>query len=183
MKSCKDQNEITAERIAELAGVRLHDCNQCGKCSAGCPMAHAMDVMPRQIVRLMQLGLIDEALKSKTIWLCAACHTCQERCPYGIDLPAIIENLRHEAKRRNICAVREVDIFTEVFLKNVAVFGKSQEVILEGLYNSLSGNLTQDMSMVPHMLKHGLVRPEVNMVKDREGLQRLIKAALEEDAR
>ena len=183
MEVCLNQKSGKAltGKIAERAGVKTHECYQCGKCTAGCPMAHAMDVMPRQLVRYLQLGMADEAMRSNMIWLCAACHTCVERCPHSIDLPALIEKTRHEAMRQKICAVREVNIFTEAFLGNVMVFGKSQEVILEGLYNTFSGNFLQDMNNVPHMLKHGLVRPEVHMVKGRESVRNLMKAALEED--
>jgi len=183
MESClnKETGKALADKIAEESEVKLHECYQCGKCTAGCPMAHSMDVMPRQIVRYMQLGMVDEALKSKTVWLCAACHTCVERCPHSVNLPALIETLRHEAKRRKLCAVREVDVFTEAFLANVAVFGKSQEVIVAGLYNTLTGNFTQDMGNVPRMIKNGLARPEIHTVKDVEGVRSLIKAALQED--
>ena len=170
-----------AEKIAHEAEVNLHDCYQCGKCTAGCPMAHAMDVMPRQIVRYMQLGMVEEALKSKTIWLCAACYTCYNRCPHSVDLTALIEALRHEAKRQKLISVRQVDVFTETFLGNVNVFGKSSEVILAGVYNTLTGNFTQNLSNVPHMLKHEMVKPEVHTVKDKESVRRLMKAALEED--
>lgn len=177
----KDENKALAPKIAEQSGVKLHECYQCGKCTAGCPMAHAMDIMPRQIVRYMQLGMLEEVLECKSIWLCAACGTCYDRCPHRVDLTALIEALRHEAKHHKICAVREVDIFTETFLGNIKVFGKSQEVILAGVYNTLSGNLLQNMNNVPHMLRHEMVKPEIHGVKDKEGVRRLMKAALEED--
>ena len=180
-EAARETTREAARDIAGRSGVALHECNQCGKCTAGCPMSHAMDIMPRQIVRLMQIGELDEVLRSKAIWLCAACGICAERCPYGINLPSLIENARQEAKRRNICALREVDVFTEAFLGNIATFGKSQEAILEGLYNTLTGNLTQDMAQVPHMLRHGLIKPEIRMAGDREGISKLMKAALETD--
>ena len=77
MDGCLNQNsqKAMAQRIAKEAGVNLKDCYQCGKCSAGCPMARGMDLMPRQIVHYLQLGMMTPILKSKTIWLCAACHT------------------------------------------------------------------------------------------------------------
>ena len=53
-----DNGSELANKIADEADVRLHECYQCGKCTAGCPMAHAMDIMPRQIVRYMQCGVI-----------------------------------------------------------------------------------------------------------------------------
>ena len=176
-----DRDAGLADKITKEANVRPHECYQCGKCTAGCPMAHAMDVMPRQIVRYMQLGMVDEALESQTVWLCAACGTCYERCPHSVDLTALIEALRHEAKRQKICTVREVDIFTDTFLGNVNVFGKSQEVILAGVYNTLSGNLLQNMNNVPHMLKQEMIKPEIHSVKDKDSVRRLMKAALLED--
>jgi len=176
-----DGGKEIANNIAEEAGVKLHECYQCGKCTAGCPMSHAMDLMPRQIMRYMQLGMVEETLKSKSIWLCAACGTCFERCPHSVDLTSLVEALRHEAKHQKLCSVKEVDIFTEVFLGNVNAFGKSQEVILAGMYNTLTGNLTQNLGNVPHMIRHELVKPEIHSVKDKESVRRLMKAALEVD--
>jgi len=65
----------------QAAGIDITRCYQCGKCTAGCPMAQSMDYSPRQIVRLLQLGLADDALRSRTIWMCASCETCATRCP------------------------------------------------------------------------------------------------------
>jgi heterodisulfide reductase subunit C len=50
-------------------------CYQCGKCTAGCPIAYAMDYPPHQILRGVQLGMRDVVLSSRTIWLCAACES------------------------------------------------------------------------------------------------------------
>lgn len=167
-----------AEKIADASEVELHKCYQCGKCTAGCPMAHAMDVMPRQIVRYMQLGMMDEVLESKSIWLCASCHTCVERCPHSINIPGLMENARIRAKAEGNVAVKEVDKFNEIFLTNVKVFGKSQEVILEGAYNLTTGNLVQDMNNVPHMLKHKIVGPQVHTVKDRQKVREVMAKSL-----
>ena len=185
MDACLNQVEGKAlsKKIALESDVKLHECYQCGKCSAGCPMAHAMDVMPRQVVRMLQLGMVEELMKSKTIWLCAACHTCVERCPHEIDIPTLIERSRYEARRRKYCAVREVNVFTDSFLANVELFGKSQEVILEGLYNTFSKNILQDMNNVPAMLLGGLIKPELHTIKDKDGVRLLMDAARKEDER
>ena len=176
-----DSAPALSKKIADAAGVNLSDCYQCGKCSAGCPMAASMDVQPRQVVRLLQLGMADELLKSKTIWLCATCHMCEDRCPNSINLPGLIENARYEAKRIKMCAVSEVDKFNDIFIENVKNFGKSQEVILEGAYNILTGNFIQDMGSVPHMLRHGIVQPEVHTVRERESVRKMIDKAQKED--
>ena len=80
-------------QIEMISGQSLLSCNQCGKCSAGCPVAFSMDILPNQVIRLAQLG-IEDVLDSQTIWTCAACLTCVSRCPKGIDLPRIMEAMR-----------------------------------------------------------------------------------------
>ena len=80
-------------QIEDISGESLLACNQCGKCSAGCPVAFSMDILPNQVIRLAQLG-VEEVLECQTIWTCAACLTCVSRCPKGIDLPRVMEALR-----------------------------------------------------------------------------------------
>jgi heterodisulfide reductase subunit C len=82
-----------ARQIESISGQNLLACNQCGKCSAGCPIAFDIDLLPSQVIRFAQLG-IEDVLESQTFWTCAACLTCVARCPKGIDLPRIMEALR-----------------------------------------------------------------------------------------
>ena len=89
-------------QVEEISGQDLLACNQCGKCSAGCPVVAAMDVLPSQVIRMAQLGMEDEVLESKTIWICASCLTCVTRCPKGVDLPRLMEALRQIALRRGV---------------------------------------------------------------------------------
>ena len=81
-------------KVAELSGQNLLACYQCGKCSAGCPVVAQMDILPNQIIRFAQLGLEDDLLASKAIWICASCMTCNVRCPKGINIAEVIEALR-----------------------------------------------------------------------------------------
>ena len=90
------------KKVEQISGQHLLSCNQCGKCSAGCPMAFAMDFLPNQIIRLVQLGLEEDISSSKTIWLCASCLTCSVRCPRGVDLASVMEALRLITLRKNI---------------------------------------------------------------------------------
>ena len=81
------------QQVETISGQSLLACNQCGKCSAGCPVAFSMDILPSQVLRMAQLG-IEDVLDVQTIWTCAACLTCVSRCPKGIDLPRVMEALR-----------------------------------------------------------------------------------------
>ena len=98
------------KKIAELSGQDLMACYQCGKCSAGCPMVSTMDILPNQTIRLVQLGLQEDVLKSKTIWLCASCVTCGARCPRGVDLSKIMEALRQIMLRKKHQALEPAQI-------------------------------------------------------------------------
>ena len=82
------------DKVESLAGQDLLACYQCGKCSAGCPMASYMDILPNQIIRYAQLGMKDELLASEAIWLCVSCLTCNSRCPKGVRIAEVIEALR-----------------------------------------------------------------------------------------
>jgi heterodisulfide reductase subunit C len=88
-------------KVTELSGQDLRLCYQCGKCSAGCPMSSAMDILPNQVMRLVQLGLEEDIAASKAVWLCASCLTCTARCPKGVDLSRVMEAIRLLTLRKN----------------------------------------------------------------------------------
>jgi len=87
-------------KVEELSGQSLLACYQCGKCSAGCPAISQMDILPNQVIRYAQLGLKDDLLKSKSIWICASCLTCNSRCPKGIKIAEVMEALRQVLLRK-----------------------------------------------------------------------------------
>lgn len=95
------KNEFIKE-VEELSGQKLLSCYQCGKCSAGCPMVEAMDILPNQVIRLLQLGQEEDVVNSKTIWICASCFTCEARCPKGVDLSKIMEAVRVLLLRKGV---------------------------------------------------------------------------------
>ncbi len=99
--SSKKLRSDFVKKVTEISGQNLNLCYQCGKCSAGCPMCFAMDILPNQIVRLVQLGLEKDIAASNTVWLCASCLTCTAQCPKGVDLSRIMEALRLLVLRKN----------------------------------------------------------------------------------
>lgn len=177
------QNTAQIERLEDKVGMKLHDCYQCGKCTAGCPMAESMDVMPRQILRLLQLGLLEEALHAKAPWICATCSTCSTRCPHDVKIAEMMEAVRMEADRRGIHPVRRVDLFTNDFMIPVKQFGRTHELTMTAFYNLTSGRVFQHFSYLPKMLKGGKLRIIPEMVKGRAHVKRIIENCEKEAAK
>ncbi len=101
------------KKVEQISGQNLKSCNQCGKCSAGCPMVFSMDLLPNQIIRLAQLGLEEDISSSKTIWLCTSCLTCSVRCPRGVDLASVMEAMMLITLRKNVDYIVVPNISTD----------------------------------------------------------------------
>lgn len=82
------------KKVERISGQDLRACYQCGNCSAGCPMARHMDVLPSQLIRLARLGLEQALLEASSIWTCVSCLTCNTRCPKGVKVAEVIEAVR-----------------------------------------------------------------------------------------
>jgi len=71
--------------IKEFGAANVEKCFNCGNCTAVCSMTSDADQFPRKIIRMAQLGLRDELLGSKELWLCYNCGQCSETCPQQAD--------------------------------------------------------------------------------------------------
>ena len=111
-------NSDFVNKVAEISGENFFNCYQCGNCSAGCPSVDEMDLLPSQVVRYLQLGLVDEVRECKSMWVCAACTMCHARCPKGVDISKIMEALR-VLRLREVDAKPRVDItdFSQDYLE------------------------------------------------------------------
>jgi heterodisulfide reductase subunit C2 len=88
------------ERLAKEVAIPVSSCFQCKKCSAGCPLTFAMDLLPDRVIRLALLGQTEMLLGCRTIWVCASCVTCTTRCPNDIDIAGVMDWLKEEALRQ-----------------------------------------------------------------------------------
>lgn len=117
------------EKIERLSGQDLLACYQCGKCSAGCPMAKYMDILPSQMIRFAQLGLRDELLASNAIWMCVSCLTCNTRCPKGVKIAEVIEAIRQVnlRTRQDHLDIRDVPMATRASIPPIALIGSMRK--------------------------------------------------------
>jgi ferredoxin len=70
-----------ASEIKKYGARDFSACFSCGNCTAVCGLTDKSVNYPRMFLRYGILGLKEEILKSKEIWLCYACGECSETCP------------------------------------------------------------------------------------------------------
>jgi heterodisulfide reductase subunit C2 len=80
---------------------KILKCFQCGTCTSDCPIARFSDsYRPRTLLHMAHLGLKDRVLSSDTLWLCAACFKCTDRCPQDVEVADVIRVLRNLAAEK-----------------------------------------------------------------------------------
>jgi heterodisulfide reductase subunit C len=85
-----------------------------------------MDYTPRALMRLLQAGLFDEALRSRTIWMCTTCYSCTVRCPRDIHVTDILGQLRGIAAAEGYAETAGMT-FNKAFLDIVRRYGRMFE--------------------------------------------------------
>jgi len=111
------------------------------------------------MVRLVQLGHKDEALASRSQWVCVGCEACSTRCPKDVEPAKLMTVLREMAQEEGAVSADEVDIydFHQSFLGSVRMFGRVYEMGLVASYK-LKRPIhrgTQDMLTAFRMMKRG----------------------------
>lgn len=87
-------NDEFIEEIARMSGEDVSKCYQCGKCTAGCPMAEDMDLPPSLVMRYIQMEASDELKEATSRWDCIGCLVCGSRCPKLCNPAKVMEALR-----------------------------------------------------------------------------------------
>lgn len=107
------RSDIYAE-IEERSGQKILSCYQCGKCSAGCPAVAFMSISPHQILRLLQIGNLEEVLSANSFWFCSSCFTCASRCPRSVDISKVMEALRFFLNSQGITSFNQSKLEIEL---------------------------------------------------------------------
>lgn len=163
-------------RVNLLAEQQTELCYHCHKCTAGCPVAADMEHGPDTLLRLVQLGLTDEALRSADIWLCAGCQTCGTRCPNGIDIARVVDALREIALVERVpLATRNAALFNQIFMWLVRRTGRMHEMSLLGAYKLASGDLLSDLDAGIGLLRKGKVPALPDRVRRLEEIKKIFE--------
>lgn len=114
--------------LLESVQENVRACMQCGTCTGSCANSFAMDLTPRHLWRLAQLGETEEIFSSKTFYLCSACYYCTLRCPRGLQLTETMGILKRLAADQELKKHRESTNFYSAFIKTVRRYGRVREM-------------------------------------------------------
>ncbi len=165
-----------AGEIQKNTGVDFNLCLHCKTCANGCPFVEGMDYAPNKIIRLIQLGMADEALKSSTIWVCVGCNTCSSGCPMAIDIPALMDGLRHRALETGV-EIAEPDIlnFHREVLNTVRKYGRTHKLEIMMRYKLKKMDLLSDMGVGLKMLKKRKLDLTPSKIQDKKAIDKIFK--------
>ncbi|MFH1230340.1 MAG: 4Fe-4S dicluster domain-containing protein [Planctomycetota bacterium] len=166
--------------IFNKSDIKISDCYQCGKCSAGCPMVFQMDYPPHQLIRLAQLGQRKTVLTSSTIWVCVSCITCTARCPKNIEIADLMDVFREMAiqERLSTKKQRRIQNFHKSFLEIIRSNGRLYEMGLMLKYKMRTLTLLQDITKSPKMLLTGKLKFLPHKVENIKAVNKIFEKCI-----
>jgi len=165
-----------AAEVRRATGLNPARCYQCGKCSAGCPMAEETTLRPHDVLRLVNLDRRERLFADPSIWLCLTCETCSTRCPNEVEPARVIDAVRELALRADVQPPRPVRAFHASFLKQIRRSGRVFEFGLIAGYKLRSGQLFADVTAAPGMLKRGKLALTPRRIAGVEDVRRIFAA-------
>ena len=182
MNTRKEGKKVITAGPAAEDRLKVRECYQCQKCSAGCPVAFAMDYKPNQIMQLVSLGMKERALRSKTIWVCASCYTCSTRCPNDIDIAGVMDWLRQSALEEGTAvAEKEIPLFHDAVLHSIQSHGRVHELGMIARYKMKSGNFFDDLRLGWKMFIKGKMRFFPSRMKRKKDIAELFRRGQKEE--
>jgi len=98
IKETEIDHKFKYELVKLPGSEKILRCFQCGICTSDCPITrYNGSYHPRILIRMASIGLKTRVLKSDTLWLCASCFTCTDRCPQNIEVASVIRVFRNLA--------------------------------------------------------------------------------------
>jgi heterodisulfide reductase subunit C len=158
----KPNTESREKILSKLRGKELVNCFQCMRCTSGCTALKLLELKPNEIIKLVNLGFVDELASSDIIWTCATCLKCTQRCPQKASPYHAIIALR------NLAVEREV---------------KVPEALMKTISQILETGLAEPVQTVTTKKMEGFDRQSLKLPKipaPKEAFQAAFLKALEE---
>ncbi|MEJ2271005.1 MAG: 4Fe-4S dicluster domain-containing protein [Candidatus Bathyarchaeota archaeon] len=171
----------------EIGGQNIKLCFNCGICTVSCPVRKIDETFnPRRLIRMILYGMKKEVLSDESIWKCAHCLTCLERCPQDVKFAEVIEALRimavKEAEKGNIKIKGPQYKFDSIFKDSIKSHGRVFETGLLSKYMLKKKDLGFVMSFSSlglKMLRKGKIGFFPDKIKGLDEIHDLFKESSE----
>jgi heterodisulfide reductase subunit C len=138
-----------------------------------------MDLLPHQAVRLMQMGNEAEVIKSNIIWQCLNCETCATRCPRGIDIPGLMDSLRHEYFAGKPNTGKKIAGFHRIFVDGIRQNGIQFELGMLIRLKLATLDFFSDLGLGMKMLRKGKLNFRPHRTKQMPEIRRIYQKTME----
>ncbi len=164
------QRQVIKE-VVDQSGTDINRCLHCQSCGGGCPVSDAMTYRPNGIIRLFQLGFIQEALESSDIWFCIGCNTCSMACPQAIDIASMMDAVREMAIQAGV-KIAEPGIFNfhKEVINSIERHGRTHKLEIMMRYKIRTRDLFSDVDLGVKMLAKRKLDLRPSKVNDRRGI-------------
>ncbi|MFZ0240100.1 MAG: 4Fe-4S dicluster domain-containing protein [Desulfobacterales bacterium] len=136
--------------IEQGANADIKRCWTCGSCDFECPVNVATGILrPQKIVRMANLGMLDELLHEPAIWYCLACRRCKQICPNTVKPSDLIAHIRRISMKRNIISTETNRAYRFLFERFQRVRKRAVVMSFQGKLNSISDRQWCDWLLTP----------------------------------
>jgi len=104
-------------------GEHLEKCYSCGTCVSKCLIQQKLEpeYNPRRLLRMVMMGMREEAFKSPTTWLCSKCDLCYPACPQEIHISGVIGAVKQLAIEAGYTSPLEVVVVDEALCSGCGI--------------------------------------------------------------
>jgi coenzyme F420-reducing hydrogenase delta subunit/heterodisulfide reductase subunit C len=149
MSHTSGTNSTFADQVRAIpGGEHLEACFSCGTCVSKCMIQQKVEpeYNPRRLLRLVMMGLREEAFTSPTTWLCSACDLCYPSCPQQIHISDVIGAVKQLAVEAGYSSPLETVTVDESLCAGCGICGMAcpyeapslVEKIVEGLMDRVA---------------------------------------------
>ena len=116
-------------------------CWTCSTCDSECPVNIATNrLRPQKILRLANLGFLEELILLPDIWYCLTCRKCNRVCPNQVRPESVIQFARREALGCSIMPHTVFRQYQDLFQRFQRVRWRAVQACYKGELEALSGS-------------------------------------------
>ncbi len=127
--------DVETKKIINLStGTNTSLCWTCSACDSECPVfLGSSRLRPQKVLRMANLGLLNELVDLPEIWYCLACKRCTRSCPNDCEPETIVDFLRREAIRKELFPENTLARYGAFYSQFQRARWRAAEQCLEGI--------------------------------------------------